>query len=171
MNIFQDDLARGRRQLFGEKRKAKLLRLLTLGIVNPKEGILLAEKELATIQVNADRYDELLIEAKGLDDELLMVVEIEGVRVSKNTFADCPRLGAEGYPDDWQQLRKMVLARDNCRCSESCLECRGPLQIHHIVSLSKGGTNEMSNLITLCFLHHCLKHPHMKETYYGNLRS
>jgi len=171
MKLFLNDLTKARQQLSSAKRKAKLVRILSLGILNINEQVVHAERELARIQGNAKRYDKLLTKAKDLDDELLMVINIEGVRVSKNTFADCPRLGAKGYPKDWEHLRKMVLARDNFQCAESCLECKGPLQIHHIVPLSKGGTNEMGNLITLCFFHHCAKHPHMKEKYHGNLWS
>lgn len=167
--MFHDALVNARREASAVKRRAKLVRLITLGFVDLNSKVRQAEKALARAEVESDRYRKLRSKAKQLDDELLTVVEVDGVRVSKNTFADCSRLGAEDYPRDWQQLRKMVLARDNHQCTELSSSCNGPLQIHHVVPLSKGGTNDPQNLVTLCFCHHSDKHPHMKEKYRGNI--
>ena len=110
-----------------------------------------------------------LEKAKNLDDQLLQYIEIEGARISKNTFSDLPVLGAEGYPKDWENLREIILSRDNYQCQENDAMCTGPLQIHHIIPLSKGGTNRPNNLTTLCMYHHCQKHEHMRMKY-ENLR-
>jgi 5-methylcytosine-specific restriction endonuclease McrA len=98
-------------------------------------------------------------------------LEIQGVRVSKHTFADLPVLGAAQYGVNWEQLRDMVLTRDDHECQEADGRCEGPLQIHHRTPLSRGGTNDLRNLVTLCHYHHCCKHPHMRERYRGSLRS
>jgi hypothetical protein len=64
------------------------------------------------------------------------------------------------YPDDWVELRMQVLARDGYRCA-NCPATHG-LHVHHIVPLSKGGTNQLSNLIVLCEDCHKKLHPHMR---------
>lgn len=48
----------------------------------------------------------------------------------------------------WDQIRKAVLTRDNYTC-RSCRR-KDNLTVDHIVQLSKGGTNSMENLQTLC---------------------
>lgn len=48
----------------------------------------------------------------------------------------------------WGQIRKAVLTRDNYTC-RSCRR-KDNLTVDHIVQLSKGGTNSMENLQTLC---------------------
>jgi 5-methylcytosine-specific restriction endonuclease McrA len=50
----------------------------------------------------------------------------------------------------WQALRQAVLERDNHTCRE-CGDQDGPnLHVDHIIPLSKGGPNDMSNLRALC---------------------
>jgi 5-methylcytosine-specific restriction endonuclease McrA len=63
-----------------------------------------------------------------------------------------------------------VLARDAYECQQADGLCGGPLQIHHKTALSRGGPNDLSNLVTLCYHHHSLKHPHMRKGEYGDLR-
>lgn len=58
------------------------------------------------------------------------------------------------YPDDWKSLRLKVFKRDGYRC-QNCNATGGPsgsaeLHAHHIVPKSKGGTNQATNLKTLC---------------------
>jgi hypothetical protein len=140
-------------------------------IVAQRAQIEKIERLVEKCEKESIRYDSLLLTAKALDDELLQTVLIDGVRISKNTFADFPTLGYAGYPRDWEQLRLMVLGRDNYQCQGEDIYCDGPLQIHHKIPLLKGGANSLDNLLTLCLYHHCCKHPHMREKYYGNLRS
>ena len=52
------------------------------------------------------------------------------------------------YGSSWDRIRKSVLARDNYTC-RSCRR-KDNLTVDHIVQLSKGGTNSMENLQTLC---------------------
>jgi hypothetical protein len=57
----------------------------------------------------------------------------------------------------WQEIRHEVLQRDN-RCCQVCgKEYSG--QVHHVIPRSQGGTNEFSNLITLCGKCHMLVSP------------
>jgi hypothetical protein len=64
----------------------------------------------------------------------------------------------DGYGDDWEDLSKSVLKRDNHNC-QRCQEERGPLQAHHINPRSQGGKDTLSNLITLCRPCHAVQHP------------
>lgn len=69
------------------------------------------------------------------------------------------------YPENWEFLRQEVLKRDNNQCAKcSKSKAKGTiLQVHHIVPLSKGGSNDLDNLQTLCLECHEEIHPHMKE--------
>lgn len=49
----------------------------------------------------------------------------------------------------WQQIRKKVFKRDAYTCVY-CGRVGGKLEVDHIVPISRGGTNEMSNLATAC---------------------
>jgi ribosomal protein S27AE len=49
---------------------------------------------------------------------------------------------------NWREIRQEVLRRDNRICQVCGKEYSG--QVHHIIPRSKGGKNELSNLITLC---------------------
>ena len=48
----------------------------------------------------------------------------------------------------WRRLRLAVLHRDRYRC-QKCNKA-GSLECHHVVSLEAGGTNDLSNLETMC---------------------
>lgn len=71
---------------------------------------------------------------------------------------------AEGrLPDyEWQQLRREVWQREKGRC-QNCHTRRGKRDVHHIVYVSKGGTNKASNLALLCRRCHNKIHGHLKE--------
>jgi hypothetical protein len=49
----------------------------------------------------------------------------------------------------WKRRRQIILARDNFRCVY-CGETEADLHIDHIVPISRGGTNDESNLATAC---------------------
>jgi 5-methylcytosine-specific restriction endonuclease McrA len=54
------------------------------------------------------------------------------------------------------EIRSQVLLRDNFRCQECNFYKH--LEVHHIVPRSKGGTDDPSNLVTLCQRCHAKKH-------------
>lgn len=75
---------------------------------------------------------------------------------------------AESGP--WQVLREKVLARDGNMCTMCGSVSK--LQVDHIQELSLGGTNELSNLRTLCVSCHEDRHGRQftREEYYTDRR-
>jgi hypothetical protein len=62
------------------------------------------------------------------------------------------------YPPDWAWRRHFVLLRDGHSC-KLCGERVTTLHTHHIHEISKGGTHELENLVTLCAGCHSDQHP------------
>lgn len=93
---------------------------------------------------------------------LYVVVPVGGavVRRWSSIFKPRRRRTLETYPDNWDDLRRMIYERDHYECA-NCAASDVELHAHHIVPLSLGGTNRMTNLITLCRTCHELLHPHM----------
>lgn len=72
------------------------------------------------------------------------------------------------YPPDWDARRKRVYRRDDYTC-QNCGRKSGPhatngngvrLHAHHVVPKSKGGSNGLDNLVTLCESCHNRAHDH-----------
>ena len=166
---FQGDLNKSLKQLRYHKTLGFICRILTFNYFKNEKNIKIYREIFDRCKKDIKDYDMLVAKSSELD-KILETIEIDGVRVSKHVFADLPVVGGEDYGADWDILQKTILSRDNYECQEADGYCDGPLQVHHIVRLSKGGSNAPDNLITLCLYHHCLKHPHMMEQYYGNLR-
>jgi len=55
-------------------------------------------------------------------------------------------------------MRRKVLHRDSNRCRVPGCKSHTNLDVHHIVHRAQNGTNELSNLITLCEAHHLAHH-------------
>jgi len=162
MNIFENDVHDAKKELEKEKRKGFLKKAFTLGILNNDSEIRNSKKYLTECSQDLEKSKELKLEAINLD-KLDETIIFHGIRISKYTFADMSVLGKADYPKEWLQLRSSILERDNFSCQEEDGFCNGPLQIHHIIELSKGGSNNPNNLITLCKYHHSMKHPHMQR--------
>jgi ATP-dependent DNA helicase RecQ len=61
---------------------------------------------------------------------------------------------------DWANIRETVLRRDNYKCVECGTPCRSvEADVHHLLPRSTGGTDEPSNLVTLCDGCHAAHHP------------
>jgi 5-methylcytosine-specific restriction endonuclease McrA len=81
--------------------------------------------------------------------------------------ARAKRLKDERDRFTWQLVRAAVYNRDGGKCrvcqKALMLHSRDPYQeahTHHVVYRSRGGTDEMSNLVTICGLHHAMEHQH-----------
>lgn len=87
------------------------------------------------------------------------------IHLMKNPSLANPKIKPWGYQKGtnygFENTKAMVLNRDNYTCQY----CRGKhkdskLEVHHIVYRSNGGSNEESNLITLC--HTCHQNVHKR---------
>jgi hypothetical protein len=70
--------------------------------------------------------------------------------------APSPKSKLELDREQYLKLRSQILLRDGFRCQE-CGYYKH-LEVHHIVPRSKGGTDDLKNLITLCQRCHGKKH-------------
>lgn len=143
-------------------------RVVSFGILSNKKSLDLAKAELVRQENNLLRYDRVGAELRSEDSQILD--EIEGVRLSRHGFEGVQVIAPGTYGPAWDAVRHAVLQRDSFQCQESDGFCAGPLHVHHIVPLSKGGTNDSRNLETLCEYHHTLRHPHMRLPQRGNIR-
>lgn len=70
------------------------------------------------------------------------------------------------YGENWKNISAFIKKRDDYTCTtcgKKFPACSPYLHVHHIIPLSKGGTNEASNLTTLCYQCHVDNHPHMQK--------
>lgn len=108
------------------------------------------------------RYEKICKRSKDIDSESI-TINMDSIRkTTKHLYTNLIIYGKEDYGHDWDNIKEQILERDNYVCKERDGSCHGPLQAHHIIPLSKGGTNLFDNLIILCKYHHSLKHEHMR---------
>lgn len=97
-----------------------------------------------------DKYRDSLQRAEDRDIGLINRIESEW----DSYCVDFP-----DYPPDWRYRKLLVLERDH----RTCCECDWPngvkrmvreLHVHHKEPLSRGGSNALSNLVTLCDICH-----------------
>lgn len=67
------------------------------------------------------------------------------------------------------EVREVVLCRDGwaCQARERGLEheCFGPINIHHVLMRSQGGTDHPANLVCVCDFAHALIHSKPARSY------
>ncbi len=68
-----------------------------------------------------------------------------------------PNMAGKNYPENWDQIREQVLELHHNRC-ENCHRSDVPLEVHHIVPVSQGGSHQLSNLVALCPQCHLAAH-------------
>lgn len=73
---------------------------------------------------------------------------MEGVEIKQDWHGKVYHPNDDPFPEDWHEIVSQAKQRDHYRCRE----CRTSkeLTVHHIKPRSEGGTNNLSNLITLC---------------------
>lgn len=87
----------------------------------------------------------------GVDISARNEVDNEDERSKKEKIAK-----AKKYQFEFEEVRPLILERDNNKCNK-CGRSE-LLDVHHIVYRSAGGTNEPSNLLTLCAVCHAEEH-------------
>lgn len=68
--------------------------------------------------------------------------------------------------NEWRSLRELVFRRDNYTC-QYCGVSGVSLQCDHVIPISKGGSNELSNLKTACKKCNASKHAKTLEQWQG----
>lgn len=64
------------------------------------------------------------------------------------------------YTENWAEIANTCLILANHKCQDCGGIATAP---HHIIPLTKGGTNEQNNLKALCFHCHSKYHPHLRR--------
>lgn len=65
-------------------------------------------------------------------------------------------MGTAANIPGWGQIRREALDRDGWRC-RNCGKA-GRLEVHHVLKLRDGGTNDLANLRSLCVGCHLAEH-------------
>lgn len=117
-------------------------------------------EELKKENENIKECDNVLMTEK---DIIKVFEELEKNNYPRLTKKNLARLWEviPYYPPDWKLRKYVVRKRDNFQCKKCGIdlleggENEDFGEVHHIIPLSMGGTNEISNLIFLC--HNCHK--------------
>jgi hypothetical protein len=161
-NIFHSNLSDARKNYKFQEILDYLYRIFSFGIFSNKKNLEKAKEDYTNKLSEYFRYEKIQSRTELLD-KLPNIEFLDGIRLGQDTNSEIPVIGREDYGNDWEIIRQAILLRDSHQCQESDGYCSGVLQVHHIIPLTKGGTNQSFNLITLCFYHHSLKHDHMKN--------
>ncbi|MBK5571391.1 RecQ family ATP-dependent DNA helicase [Ensifer sp. SSB1] len=63
---------------------------------------------------------------------------------------------------NWEDTRRLVLARDGYKCVSCSVTVKSrDADVHHLLPRSMGGSDELSNLVTLCDGCHAAHHPNL----------
>lgn len=113
----------------------------------------LTDEEIKSLSFSVSELDDETDEESSLDEMVEDGKHMDGFEPNKQDYKDRERLDPT--------LRRAVLARDNntCRC---CLmsgqEYTEIFDVHHIVEVYLGGSDDIDNLVTLCTCCHKLVH-------------
>lgn len=141
-------------QVYDEGEEAKQIE----GSGEQSDGSELTEEEIQSLAI-------MINDIESDDDSLVDAIEdgknIEGFEPHKQSPQEREILDPA--------LRKAVLARDNntCRCCGiSGQEFVEVFDVHHVIEVYLGGTDEIDNLITVCTVCHKLIHSYGRGTLY-----
>lgn len=91
--------------------------------------------------------------------EIIVVLRARKRLLERRLFEEAPVAPTERLDSTaWTMLRREALERDGYKC-QGCTTFATLLNVHHIIPLSRGGRNDLSNLITLCDHCHAQIHP------------
>lgn len=138
-----------------------LISLISFGLAHPSEQEVEIENKRNEIhQTFCELIDKIEKEIAHSYTNLKAISELN----QKFTISIKNSIASGGYPSNWEEISRSVRERDGYHCRYP--GCGGTgliLHVHHIIPLSQGGSNTLSNLVTLCEKHHIAKHPHMRR--------
>ena len=67
-------------------------------------------------------------------------------------------MSAGHHTKAWPRLRRRVLIRDRHTCQDCKRQGLGRVEVHHVKALQFGGSDDMSNLLCLCYDCHRARH-------------
>lgn len=83
------------------------------------------------------------------------------VKIRRDTYNTHNGMAKKG---GWWEIRALVRARSKGKCEAIIKGVRCStlgVEVHHIIPLSKGGTNTLPNLLMLCMTCHNKRHRHL----------
>ena len=145
----------------GEIVHSKCLQEISDAVVSAERTVLTERAQVAPLRAELARQESYLGKVirffgRGADPEDLrsrVAVAEANLRQTEYTWQSARARATPvfdvmlDYPPDWSLRSAAVAARDKV-----CTNCGSTktLQVHHVVPLSKGGTNQLSNLKLLC---------------------
>jgi 5-methylcytosine-specific restriction endonuclease McrA len=181
-------------ELFGEIcTPTVILAAIALGVAKSTDGVSLAGGAILIVTLwciaivlskrsvrreREERMKRWQFEAPGLQQEYeLKIRKYEEALAKHNAFLTERNHVHEayhrccsfwrGYPPDWEERRRAIVARDGNVCGKCGAKGDAivKLHVHHKLKLTAGGTNEEKNLVTLCERCHAHEdgHEHMLQ--------
>jgi len=89
------------------------------------------------------------------------MLELRKANLEHRAFGTKPKIAPDRErcdPETWAIIRAGVLKRDNYRC-QGCGATGVLVDVHHIILVGAGGSDDPHNLITLCRDCHARIHP------------
>lgn len=138
----------------------RLILILTFGIINniDKNQIKLDIKKRNIQRKYYALFDEIEKDIVQISYNVNELTDIDHQFIIELQSHLCEN----GYPSNWEEISRSVRERDDYHCKSCETDCQ-ILHVHHVIPLSRGGSNNISNLITLCEKCHINKHPHMRS--------
>lgn len=155
---FRKGQARQQKRVVRTAAVNRLISIITLGLVRCDGGVESLERSLRSTKEAYESEDSSLSEL-----ESSLSRQLEDFQSLKSSFTSTRSIlttDPDGYPINWPELSTAVKVRDNYTC-QRCGATNVELHAHHIVKLRDGGSNNLTNLLTLCRHCHALEHPHM----------
>lgn len=113
-------------------------------------------KHLFDSHINIVKYILKYIEFKKI------ILNLEYAKFDSQKISGVGNSDGEGVNSNFNNTKVFVLHRDNYTC-QKCKKTKIPLQVHHIIFRSRGGSDRSENLITLCVK--CHSDVHSKSTH------
>ena len=143
---------------------ADQLRLADIERVNRERATLRAATiERALSRINPPQLVTSGYRSRGKKVDLIDPTMIKYMNAIRYKLISGKAKSERPTPEEWEELRQIILKEDKYLCRICRTESKEK-HVHHIVPLSKYGSNHQTNLITLCYDCHNKVHPDFQVT-------